>query len=151
MNIILNEYRIPDKGTFEIRQLVTLEISGEQARKLVNRFLLMEVSTMLAADAPDLVVGERTVWRVPVWIGFLHQGRFAVGAFDVDAHTGTILDSALSVAAIQARAAELAAALPAYVPNPHIAIEYLAPDAVTAQNRWPHTNHPERELPSNAT
>ena len=44
MNIILNEYRIPDKGTFEIRQRVTLAISGEQARKLVNRFLLMEVS-----------------------------------------------------------------------------------------------------------
>jgi hypothetical protein len=151
MNIILNEYRIPDKGTIEIHQLVTLEISSAQARKLVNRFLLMEVSTMLAANTPDLVVGKRTVWRVPVWIGFLHQGRFAVGALDVDAHTGTILDSAQRVAAVQTRAAEIAAALPAYTPNPHIAVEYLAPDAVIAQNCWPHTDHPEHELPSNAT
>lgn len=45
----------------------------------VNHFLLMEVSTLLAADAPDLVVGDRTVWRVRVSIGFLHQGRFPVG------------------------------------------------------------------------
>ena len=134
MNLILNQFRIPEKGTFEIRQLATLEISGEQARKLVNRFLLMEVSTMLAADAPDLVVGERTVWRVPVWIGFLHQGRFAVGALDVDARTGAILDQEQSVAAIQERATKLAASLPAYSLNPTIATEYLAPNPVTAQN-----------------
>jgi hypothetical protein len=79
-------------------------------------------------------VGEHTVWRVPVWIGFLHQGRFAVGALDVDARTGAILDQAQRVAAIQARASELAAALPAYAPNPSIAAEFLAPGAVTAQN-----------------
>lgn len=134
MNLILDCYRIPDKGNFEIRQLVTLEISGEQAHKLVNRFLLMEVSTVLAADAPDLVVGERTVWRVPVRIGFLHQGRFAVGALDVDAQTGAILEQEQSVAAIQERATKLAASLPAYSPNPTIATEYLAPNPVTAQN-----------------
>lgn len=112
MTIILDRYRIPDKGTFEIRQIVTLEISAEQARKLVNRFLLMEVSTMLAADPPDLVVGDRAVWRVPVWIGFLHLGRFMAGTIDVDAKTGALIDREQSVAAIQARATELAATLP---------------------------------------
>ena len=117
MTIILDRYRIPDKGTFEIRQLVTVEFSAEQARKIVNHFLLMEVSTMLAAAAPDLVVGDRTVWRVPVSIGFLHQGRFAVGTIDVDATSGAILDQDQSVAAILARASELAAGLPPYVPN----------------------------------
>jgi hypothetical protein len=135
MTIILDRYRIPDKGTFEIRQLVTLEISGEQARKLVNRFLLMEVSTMLAADAPDLVVGERTVWRTPVWIGFLHQGRFAVGAFDVDARTGAILDQEQSVAAI--RRPGRPNLRPACQPTariPIMATEYLAPNPVTAQH-----------------
>jgi hypothetical protein len=34
----------------------------------------------------------------------LHQSRFAVGALDVDARTGAILDQAQRVAAIQARA-----------------------------------------------
>ena len=55
-------------------------ISSEQARKLVNRFLLMDVSTMLAAATPELVIGARTLWRAPVWIGFLQQGHGAVGA-----------------------------------------------------------------------
>lgn len=137
MTIILDRYHIPEKGTFEIRQLVTLELSAEQARKLVNRFLLMEVSTMLAADTPDLVVGDRTVWRVPVSIGFLHQGRFPVGALDVDARSGAILDQDQGVAAIQARAAELAAALPPYVPNQQVAAEFLAPDPIMALNEWP--------------
>jgi hypothetical protein len=133
MTIILERYSIPETGAFEIRQRVTLTISGEQARKLVNHFLLMDVSTMLAAETPDLVIGERTVWRVPVWIGFLHQGRCKVGALDVDAQTGAILDQEQSVAAIQARATEIAATLPAYSPNPKIAAEYLAPNPISAQ------------------
>ena len=43
----------------------------------------------------------------------LHQSRFAVGALDVDARTGAIPDPAQRVAVFQARAAELASALPA--------------------------------------
>ena len=68
----------------------------------------------------------------------LHQGRFAVGAFDVDARTGAMLDQAQRVAAIQGRAAAMASALPAYAPNPNIAVKYLAPNAVTAENDWGH-------------
>ena len=135
MTIILDRYSIPDKGTFEIRQIVTLDVSAEQARKLVNRFLLMEVSTMMAADPPDLVIGEQSVWRVPVWIGFLHQGRFWVGTIDVDTRSGAILAPEQSQAAIEARAAELAAGLPPYAPNQEIAAESLASDPVTALNR----------------
>ena len=88
---------------------------------------------MLAADTPDLVIGARTIWRVPVWIGFLHQGCFAVGALDVDAQTGAILDPDRSLAAIRAQATEIAATLPAYSPNPKIAAEYLAPNPITAE------------------
>ncbi|HHY54152.1 MAG TPA: hypothetical protein GYA08_01830 [Chloroflexi bacterium] len=134
MTIILERYSIPETGDFEIRQRVTLAISAEQARRLVNRFLLMDVSTMLAAETPDLVIGERTVWRAPVWIGFLHQGRYAVGSLDVDAQTGAILDQEQSIAMIRARATEIAATLPPYRPNPKIAAEYLAPNPVSAQN-----------------
>lgn len=130
MMIILDRYAIPDKGTFEIRQLVTLELSAEQARKIVNHFLLMEVSTMLAADAPDLVIGDQTVWRVPVWIGFLQQGRFQAGVMDVDVKTGAILNQDERTAAIQARAAELAAGLPPYVPNQSATDEFLAADTL---------------------
>ena len=34
---------------------------------------------------------------MPVWIGFLHQGRFEVGALDIDAQTGAILDGPLAL------------------------------------------------------
>lgn len=43
----------------------------------------------------------------------LHQGRFAVGALDVDAHTGASLDPTQRVAARTWSAADLASALPA--------------------------------------
>jgi hypothetical protein len=64
----------------------------------------------------------------------LHQSRCAVGALDVDARTGTMLDQAQRVAAIQSHAAAMASTLPAYAPNPNIAVKYLAPNAVTAEN-----------------
>ena len=71
-----------------------------------------------------------TVWRVPVSIAFLHQGRCPVGTMDVDARSGAILDQGRSIAAIQARAAELAAGLPPYTANRNIVPEFLAPDPI---------------------
>jgi hypothetical protein len=82
-------------------------ISSEQARRLVDRFLLMEVSTMLAAATPELVFGARPIWRVPVWIGFLHQGRYTVCTLDVDAQSGALLEREQGAAAMRARAGEI--------------------------------------------
>jgi hypothetical protein len=107
--------------------MTALPVSGEQARKLVNRFLLMEVSTMLAAATPELVLDARTLWRVPVWIGFLQQGRYAVGMLDVDAQRGALLEREQGVAAIRARARQIAGMLPAWRPNAQVAAKYLAP------------------------
>jgi len=58
-----------------------------------------------------------------------------VGTIDVDTRSGAILAPEQSQAAIEARAAELAAGLPPYAPNQEIAAEYLASDPVTALNR----------------
>jgi hypothetical protein len=54
-----------------------------------------------------LVIGERTIWRAPVWIGFLDQGRYAVGMLDVDAQRGALLEREQGVAAIRARTGEI--------------------------------------------
>ncbi len=59
-------YSITKTGNFEIRQEVTLAISANQARHLVNHFLSMDMSTMPAVETPDLVIDERTVWRALV-------------------------------------------------------------------------------------
>ena len=63
---------------------------------------------MLAAATPELVLGARPIWRVPVWIGFLQQGRYTVGALDVDAQRGALLEREQGVAAIRARAGQTA-------------------------------------------
>jgi len=65
MTIILDHYPLLEKGTFEIRQMVTVHISAEEARRKVARWLRREVSHMLGADMPTLVISQRTVWRVP--------------------------------------------------------------------------------------
>ena len=65
----------------------------------------------------------------------LHQGRFAVGAFDVDARTGAMLDQAQRVAAIQGRAAAMASALP---PTPQIRI--------LPSNTWPRMRSQRRTI-----
>jgi hypothetical protein len=70
-----------------------------------------------------------------VWIGFLDQGRYAVGMLDVDAQRSTLLEREQGVAAMRARAGQIAAALPAYRPNAQVAAESLAPDAVRTLQR----------------
>ncbi len=82
---------------------------------------------MLAAATPELVFGARPIWRVPVWIGFLQQGRYTVGALDVDAQSGALIEREQGVAAIRARARQIAGTLPAYRPIAQVAAEVLAP------------------------
>ena len=52
MTVILDQYPPLQTGTFEIRQMVTVPISAEEARRKVARWLRMEVSHMMGADMP---------------------------------------------------------------------------------------------------
>ena len=108
MTIILDRYTIPEQGTFEIRAAVQINVTAAQARRLASRFLMDEVSHLLVAAAPDLIVGDRTRWRVPVWIGFPSQGRYDVGVLEIDAQTGAFLDQDAYVAEIRQRATYVA-------------------------------------------
>ncbi len=92
---------------------------------------------MLAAATPALVLGARPIWRTPVWIGFLQQGRYTVGALDVDAQSGALLEREQGVAAMRAQATQIAETLPAYRPSAQVAVEYPAPDAMRAENLLP--------------
>ena len=115
MTIILDRYTIPEQGAFEIRAAVQINVTALQARRLANRFLMDEVSHLLVAAAPDLVVGDRTRWRVPVWIGFPGQGRQDVGVLEIDAQTGVFVDQETHVAEIKQRATTVAENLPPFV------------------------------------
>jgi hypothetical protein len=94
MTIILDNYIIPEKGRVDIQVDYSFDINltAVQAKRLVNSWLLNEVSLLLGAKAATLVIGERPVWRVPVWVGLADMERAeVVGVVDVDVEKGDIL------------------------------------------------------------
>ena len=115
MTIILDRYPIPDKGTFTISETVTIRISSDEAKRVVVRWLLDEVSYMLGAEEPVFVIGEQTGWQVPVVYSTPHVGRVAVvGNVMVDAQTGYILNPAGSRIILEEETKTWAAQLPPF-------------------------------------
>lgn len=99
MAIILNNYAIPEKGQVHIAFKLSFEIkhTAVQAKRIVNSWLLNEISYLIGADMPTLVLHKRPVWRVPVWLtlpGTKHKE--IIGAIDVDVETGQLIDLANS-------------------------------------------------------
>src|SRR5215212_7958646 len=88
MTLILDQYTIPETGTFEIHQTVNIQVS---AKRQVDSWLLHEVSSMMGAEPPTLVISERTMWRVPCRFTTPGVGRVGqVGEVDVEAQTGEL-------------------------------------------------------------
>jgi hypothetical protein len=130
MQIILEPDNIPERGTFEIQQMITIRVSAEEARRQVGRWLLHEVNLQMGADQPALVVGERSVWRVPVYWTVPHIGRVGmVGVVEVDVLNGAMDTSAQRIAEMIRRAEGLATGLPPFQAR-ETPPEYLVKDAV---------------------
>lgn len=118
MQIILEPYPIPERGTFQIQETVTIQVSADEARRQVDRWLLHEVNVQMGADQPVLVVGARSVWRVPVYWSTPHAGRVGVvGHVEVDVLSGQMDRSAPRKAELMQRAVDLASELPPYQPR----------------------------------
>jgi len=123
MTILLEHYPLPERGPVKLSldQTFAINVTAEEARRQVDRWLLMEVSCMMGAEPPTLVIGERIVWRVPAHFSAPQVGRVgAVGMVDVDVSTGEIYSTAEAKKAIERCATELAAKLPPYQPLPAI-------------------------------
>ena len=114
MTIILDHYTMPETGRLEIHTTVEIQISAEQARKQVDRWLLEQVSSSFGSDVPVLVVGKQVVWRVPVRIGLSQRGSFVLGNVEVDAQTGQMASSAQVQHDLQQAASDLLQRLPRY-------------------------------------
>jgi hypothetical protein len=79
------------------RVAVRIEISADfnvtavTARQKANRYLLMNLGDQLHAGEPELMIGERLWWRVPVLLS-LSQGGYLgkVGELQVDAQSGAV-------------------------------------------------------------
>ncbi len=126
MTIILDQYAIPEQGSFEIRQTVDITFTAKQAQRKVDTWLLNEVSTMMGAEAPTLVIGAHTVWRVPCRFTAPHVGRVGkVGEVDVDTRTGEMYDTLAKKESIIDCAKKLAKKLPPFRVR-ELPDEYLA-------------------------
>ena len=103
---------IPQTGDIRL----TIEVSTKQnfsaksAQKIVGRFVADEISYLLRAGEPALVLSKRLYWRVPIQLAFPDKGMVgAVGTLDVDVETGQILVNPKDIAEITRHAERLAA------------------------------------------
>lgn len=101
---------IPNTGRLEVDIKVTAEmnISAFAARQKVNGFVLSEISYMMHAGEPTLVLGDRICWRVPVILSQTSKGDVGeTGSIDVDVETGQLYISPKQIMEIEARAEDL--------------------------------------------
>lgn len=138
MPVLLEGINISEVGVYEIRQTLTVQVTAEQARLAVNRWLLDEVSYMMHAESPTLVINGNARWRVPAVLTAPHVGAVgAVGAVDVDAATGELLEHETQKEIIVANARKLAKTLPPFSGPRETPAEYLATDAPPAPSLVP--------------
>src|SRR3984957_195670 len=85
---------LPTESTLDITIRVTqpLNITSFSARQRVTHHVMQELSTQLGGDTPELTVGERVYWSVPVVFTLPGKGVLGrVGMLRVDAGTGELL------------------------------------------------------------
>lgn len=102
---------LPKTGRLEVDIKVTADvnISAYAAKQKVNGFVLSDISYMMHAADPTLVVDERICWRVPVVLSLTSRGDVGeVGTLDVDVETGQVHVTPQMIAEINARAKNLA-------------------------------------------
>ena len=121
--IVLDEYTSPKKGkmiNLKVERSFAVNLSAQEAKRKVNGWLLMEVSTMIGAEEPTLAIGQQSVvWRVPIIFTAPHVGKVGeIGRIDVDVQTGEMYKMAVCKAEIEAEAKRLAKSLPPFQPIP---------------------------------
>jgi hypothetical protein len=141
MQIILEPYTIPERGTFQIQETVTIQVSADEARRQVNRWLLNEVNSQMGAEQPVLVVGEHSVLRVPVYWSVPHVGHVGiVGTVEVDVLSGEMNNPAQCKTGFIQHAQGLAVGLPSYQPREAPAAYLATGVAPTHKPGRPHDN-----------
>lgn len=117
-------YSLPETGVVELK--FEIRISAENARRLVNRWLLNDVSMQMRPLEPQLVIDHQIVWRVPIAFGVPDFGQLGdVGYVDVDVELGQIANSAEKEAELIESAELLTESLPQYQPKQSIPAEFL--------------------------
>lgn len=111
MAVNLAGVSVPQGATLAIRIELTTQanITPFVAQQKVTQFVVTEISSQLRGDTPDLNVGERLCWSVPVVLTSPARGNVGrVGEILVDAATGEVLADAAAVQRMAAHAERLA-------------------------------------------
>ena len=67
-------------------------LSAEVVRRRANVWLLENVGNLLRAEAPELVLGQKLIWRVDVVLTSPTRGWIGrIGRLEMDANTGEVL------------------------------------------------------------
>jgi hypothetical protein len=102
---------LPTDSTLDINIRVTqaLNISSFSARQKVTQYVMQELSTQLGGASPELTIGERVYWSVPVIFTLPGKGVIGrVGTMRVDAGTGELLTDPQSEQEMLSHAGQLA-------------------------------------------
>lgn len=94
MAISMPEVSVPEGALVDIHIHITsrVNITAPAAAQKINRYLTMEVGNLLCAGKPQLEVGDRLLWRVPILVGTARRGMAGpVGEIYLDAETGEVL------------------------------------------------------------
>jgi hypothetical protein len=92
----------------DIHLTAPINVTAFVARQKVTQFVMSEISNQFCGDTPDLHVGERLYWSVPVILTSPHHGTLGrVGEILVDANTGELLADAELIRRIAADAQRL--------------------------------------------
>gem|GEM_PF-1041513 len=117
MSILLDHHTVPTKGPFEIQidRSVEITVTKEEARRIVNSWLIDEISYRMTATEPTFVLGKTvTAWRVPAVLTAPHIGHAGtVGFVDVDVTNGEICNKK----SLLKNAQKLAKRIPPYTPR----------------------------------
>src|SRR5713101_5516868 len=85
---------LPTESTLDINIRLTqpLNITSFSARQRVTQYVMQELRTQLGGDTPELTVGERVYWSVPVVLTLPGKGVLGrVGMLRIDTGTGELL------------------------------------------------------------
>ena len=113
-HILLEGDVIDEIGTLslQVNREIEINILAEEARRRVNYFVRMDISTQMHGKKPMLVIadeGDEVMWRVPVHLTFPDFGDVGcVGFLFVDPITGDIDTSSTTVQTLKKNANHLA-------------------------------------------
>ena len=94
MSVHLPGVQLPAGAMVDIHVHVSapVNITAYVARQKVNGFVILEISDHMRGEQPELIVGDRLCWSVPVVLTSPTRGVVGkVGEIRVDATTGELL------------------------------------------------------------